>query len=268
MNCFMSAGANLVFNNPWLYTVPVVNRRARSAVRLMHEIFEYLNSQIQHHLKENDYSHDAEATDFIDAFLLEKARRERDGEDAGIYHVQQLRNVCFDMWIGGQETTSSTITWIIAFMIRYPEAQAKMQRELDAVIGSKRIVRNEDRPDLPYTNAVIMECQRSCNLFSQNVLRVAAEDTEIKGYAIKKGTIVVPQVSVLFQNPKIFPEPHKFDPDRFIDQNGKLRQVEELIPFSLGKRICLGEGMARMELFIFTANLFNQYKFESGKVPP
>ncbi|CAD5224519.1 unnamed protein product [Bursaphelenchus xylophilus] len=268
MQDIMTPTANLALNNPSLMQVPVLNWRAKRAVECMREILVFLDRQIQKHVAENDYTQDLEPHDYIDAYLLERQRHIQKEGTEGKYNFPELRNICMDLWVAGQETTSSTLTWIIAYLIRYPEVQEKMQQELDAVIGSTRIIRNADRPDLPYTNAVIMESQRHCNLVAQNIPRCLSEDVEIDGRHFQKGTVILPQISVLLQNPKIFPEPRKFNPDRFIDQNGKLKQVEELIPFSLGKRICLGEGMARMELFIFTANLFNQYKFSAGKVPP
>ncbi|CAD5230524.1 unnamed protein product [Bursaphelenchus xylophilus] len=268
MKAFTSAEANFVFNNPWLMEVPVINRRAKDAVKYMAAIFAFLDKQIQQHLAENDYTQDLEPNDYIDAYLLERERHIRSEGDEGLFHMTQLRNMLTDLWFAGQETTSSTITWIIAYLIRHPQVQEKMQKELDTVIGSNRIIRNAERNSLPYTNAVIMECQRCCNLLSQNIPRALQQDFEIDGYKYKKGTIVLPQISVLLRNPKVFPEPDNFNPDRFIDENGKLKQVEELIPFSIGKRICLGEGMARMELFLFTANFFNQYKFSAGKIAP
>ena len=62
---------------------------------------------------------------------------------------------------------------------------------------------------------------------------------------------------------QIFPDPKVFKPERFLDESGHLKHVEQLIPFSVGKRQCLGEGLARMELFLFVANIFNQYKVYS-----
>lgn len=59
---------------------------------------------------------------------------------------------------------------------------------------------------------------------------------------------------------QVFPEPRRFRPERFLDDKGQLKQIDEFIPFSLGRRQCPGEGLARMELFLFTANIFNQFR--------
>ncbi|CAD5224515.1 unnamed protein product [Bursaphelenchus xylophilus] len=268
VKAFASPAANLVLNSSKLMRIPIINEKAKERVELMLAFYEFFTMQIDAHLRENDYTQELEPHDYIDAFLIERQKRIQKNGTEGYFTLAAVRNICLDLWVAGQETTSSTMNWIIAYMIRYPEVQEKLQKELDTVIGSGRIVGNSDKMNLPYANAVIMECQRCCNLVAQNLPRAVSEDVQFDGYVFRKGTIVIPQISVLFRNEKVFPEPLKFNPDRFIDQNGKLRQVEELIPFSLGKRICLGEGMARMELFIFTANLFNQYKFSAGKVPP
>ncbi|CAD5224523.1 unnamed protein product [Bursaphelenchus xylophilus] len=268
MRAFGTARASLVLNNPKLMQVPILNSKAKETVRILLELFAFLDRQIEEHLADNDYTQDLEPNSFIDAYLLERQRHIQKNSSEGYYNFPELRNICMDLWMAGQETTSSTLTWVIAYLIRYPEIQEKVQKELDAVVGSNRMVGNADRPDLPYTNAVIMESQRCCNLVAQNITRCLPRDVEIDGRHFKKGTIFTPQISVVMRDPKVFPEPERFNPDRFIDENGKLRQVDELIPFSIGKRICLGEGLARMELFLFTANLFNQYKFLPGKVPP
>lgn len=67
-----------------------------------------------------------------------------------------------------------------------------------------------------------------------------------------------------FQYFKVFPDPQTFNPDRYLDINGNFNSVPEHIPFSMGRRQCAGEGLARMEMFLFTANLFYRYKFVGG----
>uniref|UniRef100_A0AC35F893 Cytochrome P450 n=1 Tax=Panagrolaimus sp. PS1159 TaxID=55785 RepID=A0AC35F893_9BILA len=141
-----------------------------------------------------------------------------------------------------------------------PKCQKLVQQELDKSIGSDRAITAEDKMDLPYVNAVVAETQRLCNLMPNNVPHRLIQDIDFHGYSLKADTIVVPQISSVLYDETIFPEPHKFKPERFIDENGKFQLKPELIPFSIGKRICLGEGLARLELYLITANLLNQFE--------
>uniref|UniRef100_A0A915E0V1 Lipocalin/cytosolic fatty-acid binding domain-containing protein n=1 Tax=Ditylenchus dipsaci TaxID=166011 RepID=A0A915E0V1_9BILA len=119
------------------------------------------------------------------------------------------------------------------------------------VIQGDRQITLADRPNLPFTNAVVNETQRVCNLVPQN-----------------KGTCILPQISAVLCNDDIFQNAEKFDPNRFLDVNGQLKKCDELIPFSVGKRQCLGEALARMELFLFLANIFNTFKVSACATPP
>ncbi|KAI6195078.1 hypothetical protein M3Y96_01192800 [Aphelenchoides besseyi] len=186
------------------------------------------------------------------AYLLEQNRQEK--QNNHYFTRQQLLNVLFDLWFAGQETTSTTLTWGFAYLVRHPEAQQKLHAELDQVIGSDRLITMSDKNDLPYTNAVINLVFRCSNIVAQNSPRKTTREVEVANCKLPKGTI--------------FPEPRKFNPDRFIDENGKLKRCDELMPFSIGKRQCLGEGIARAELFLFIANLCNVYKFYAGEKEP
>ena len=104
------------------------------------------------------------------------------------------------------------------------------------------------------------ETQRFCNLVSVNVFHRTTKDTEIRGYKIPESTVITHQVSTVLMDERYFPEPETFKPERFLDKNGKFFQPVELIPFGVGKRACLGEGLARLELFLFAANIANQFK--------
>ncbi|KAL7070956.1 hypothetical protein ACQ4LE_009838 [Meloidogyne hapla] len=79
-------------------------------------------------------------------------------------------------------------------------------------------------------------------------------------YFLKEGTIILPQISCLLYDEKVFPSPHLFIPERFLDEKGQLKRFDSFIPFGLGKRACMGESLARAELFLFIANFFRNFQ--------
>ncbi|KAH7700195.1 Protein CYP-33C1 [Aphelenchoides avenae] len=176
--------------------------------------------------------------------------------------------MCFDLFLAGQETTATTLVWGFAYLLHNPEVQKKVHDELDRVIGSDRLITMDDKNSLPYLNAVIAETHRTCNLMPQNFLHRTTREVVVDGYNLPAGTCIIPQMTGLHYDDRIFPDPTMFDPTRFLDANGSLKRVDELIPFSIGKRQCAGEGLARMEMFLFTANLLNQFRFSAGSELP
>uniref|UniRef100_A0A3Q0RH51 Cytochrome P450, family 2, subfamily N, polypeptide 13 n=1 Tax=Amphilophus citrinellus TaxID=61819 RepID=A0A3Q0RH51_AMPCI len=111
-----------------------------------------------------------------------------------------------------------------------------------------------DRPNLPYTDRV-------GNIVPLNGLRIAAKDTTLGGYYIPKGTSVLPILtSVLFDKTE-WETPDTFNPGHFLDANGKFVKREAFLPFSAGKRVCLGESLAKMEMFLFFVGLLQKFTF-------
>lgn len=221
------------------------------------EIKKFLQRQIKEHESQIDFATEAEPTDFVECYLRKKKVFEEEG-DFELYCDQQLYAVCIDVWLGGQETTSNTISWGIIYLMENFHVQKKLQEELDKIIGSERLITVDDRPQLDYLNAVIAEIHRCCNLLPLNVPHRAIKDVVIQGYKIPAGTTVVCHIGTLLRDKRYFDEPEKFKPERFMDKNGKFFQPPEFIPFGVGKRSCLGEGIARLELFLFIGNIFNQ----------
>uniref|UniRef100_A0A914XWA6 Cytochrome P450 n=1 Tax=Panagrolaimus superbus TaxID=310955 RepID=A0A914XWA6_9BILA len=219
-------------------------------------IEDYCRKQIEAHKKmmKSSMEEKAEPQDYVEAYLREAANGKND------FSEKQLMYMLFDMWIAGQETTANTLVFSVLYLLHNPCVQDKLQTELDTVIGFDRRINLADKNSLVYVNAFINEVQRSVNLLPLNLLHKTLKDVEIGDYFIKKNTVVVPQISVVMYDEKIFPEPNKFNPERFIDANGELKKVEELIPFSIGKRQCLGESLARMELFLIVSNFYNLFK--------
>ncbi|WKX99602.1 hypothetical protein Q1695_014463 [Nippostrongylus brasiliensis] len=228
----------------------------------------FFDRQIDAHRKDLDFDSE-EATDYVEAFLKEQKRREANGDHESFSH-KQLQNMCLDLWIAGMETTSNTLAWSVVYMLNFPDIQAKVQEELDREIGSSRQITTTDKNQLVYTNAVINEVQRLANLVPVNLFHQTTRDVQMGPYHLPAGTGVVAQISTVLYDKEVFPEPMTFNPSRFIDEDGTLKRIDELIPFSIGKRQCLGEGLARMELFLFFSNLLNRFEMcsvDSGKPP-
>ncbi|KAM4739907.1 cytochrome P450 2J6-like [Anableps anableps] len=216
---------------------------------------ELLHQEIEKHKKDLDPSN---PRDYIDTFLIEMENHKE--SNLGFTECN-LAFCSFDLFLAGTETTATTLLWALIYLIKYPEVQEKVHAEIDRVIGQSRHPSMADRPNMPYTDAVIHEIQRMGNIVPLNGYRVAANDTTLGGYFIPKGTSLMPMLtSVLFDKTE-WETPDTFNPGHFLDANGKFVKREAFLPFSAGKRVCLGEGLAKMELFLFFVGLVQKFTF-------
>ncbi|KAL7396622.1 hypothetical protein ABVT39_008772 [Epinephelus coioides] len=218
-------------------------------------ILDFINEEVKSHQEDLDHS---DPRDYIDAFLIEMEKHKE--TDLGFTETN-LAMCSLDLFLAGTETTSTTLLWALIYLIKNPEIQDKVQAEIDRVIGQTRQPSMADRPNLPYTDAVIHEIQRMGNIVPLNGLRMSANDTTLGGYFIPKGTTLMPILtSVLFDKTE-WETPDTFNPGHFLDAEGKFVKKEALLPFSAGKRVCLGEGLAKMELFLFLVGLLQKFSF-------
>uniref|UniRef100_A0A7N6B2C3 Uncharacterized protein n=1 Tax=Anabas testudineus TaxID=64144 RepID=A0A7N6B2C3_ANATE len=222
---------------------------------LLGEIIDFVKIRIKQHRENLDPS---SPRDYIDSFLIEMG--EKEDKDSGF----DLENLCFctlDLFGAGTETTTTTLHWGLLYMIYYPHIQERVQAEIDAVIGSSRQPSVTDRENMPYTDAVIHEIQRMGNIIPLNVFRMTNKETILDKYTIPKGTIILPTLNSVLHDESMWETPHSFNPQHFLDQEGKFRKREAFLPFSTGKRVCLGEQLARMELFLFFTSLLQRFSF-------
>ncbi|KAI6184581.1 hypothetical protein M3Y97_00611700 [Aphelenchoides bicaudatus] len=245
--------------NETVSKLPIFKRRLQRFANMFHELNHFVDENIEKHQKVLDDT--KEPTNFIEAYLIEKERQEANGKQH-YFSQKQLRSVLIDSWFAGQETSASTLSWPI------PEVQQKVHDELDQAIGENRIVKMNERHLLPYLNAVILESQRCGNVVVQNVLRLITRDIHLKdGRILRKGTYICPQISAMLYDEKRFPEPEKFRVERFLNEDGSLKKADDMVAFSLGRRRCPGEGLAQMELFLFTSNILNKFRLQAGQNP-
>ena len=124
---------------------------------------------------------------------------------------------------------------------------------------------------MPYTEAFIAELLRIACVAQYGLPRLASEDLEIHGYFIRKGTSIYPSIYTVHYDPEIFPEPEKFQPERFLSEDGKcFMKNDSVIPFSVGRRACPGETFAKDQLFLFITSFVQNFNIvgESGKPKP
>ncbi|KAI1729563.1 cytochrome p450 domain-containing protein [Ditylenchus destructor] len=262
----------LMMNKPHLFkNLPYFNTELEKYMAGFNAILAFFDERIREHQKEMDKVgwEQREVTDYVFAFLKEKAQKDANDEVHHGFSMPQLQNMCLDLWLAGQETTSTTLAWGIAHLLYNPEICDKLYAELDKVIGSDRLITMADRADLPYTCAVVNETLRIANILVNAIVsNKTTRDVTVNGVLIRKGSPVLPQIAALLYDEKTFENPKAFNPARFLDENGLLKKIDGFAPFSVGKRQCLGEALARMELFLFLANIFNNFKISMGDKKP
>ncbi|XP_030646568.1 cytochrome P450 2K1 [Chanos chanos] len=197
---------------------------------------------------------------FIDSFLLRKQSEEASGKTDTLFHEWNLFTSVSNLFSAGTDTTSTTMRWALLLIIKYPHIQDRVQEEIDRVIGSRQPVA-DDRKNLPYTDAVIHEVQRLANIIPMSLPHTTSCDVHFEGFFIKKGTTVIPLLMSVLRDENEWETPYTFNPGHFLDEKGQFVKRDAFMPFSAGRRICLGESLAKMELFLFFTSLLQHFRF-------
>ncbi|WKX93241.1 hypothetical protein Q1695_010913 [Nippostrongylus brasiliensis] len=252
---------------PFTTDIPLVNRKWKELMGIRDQLWQFLEQQIDSHrrkMAENEVAED----DFTYTYMREMEKRRQSCDDMGYFDDWQMKMLLLDLFFAGMETTVTTLKWGFLLTVLHPSVQARVQDELDNECTGP-VVTLADRQRLPYTQATINEIQRIANILPINLLRTVSDDVDIDGYHFPAKTLVIPQISILMNDERVFPEPRSFRPERFLTDDGRLRRIDEFLPFSVGKRQCLGESLARAELFLVFSNLLKRFTFrpQPGQEP-
>ncbi|XP_005100937.1 cytochrome P450 2C15 [Aplysia californica] len=254
---------------PWLRFLPGDLFKAKKLLENFNEVLSFVNDRYVVPMSKNIDENNTDSS-LIAAYVQEMRKRQSSGKPTTM-DDGNLTRVILNLFLAGTETTSTTIVWFYLFMIHHPDILTKVYEEIEDVVGRERAPSMLDKPKLNYLNACIMETQRLASIVPFSLQHVCTKTTTVQGYTIPEGTTVIPNLDRVLWDEKTWGDPRNYRPERFLDGDRNLKNYEEFVPFSLGRRVCLGESLAKMELFLFLAGICQRFDIQpavKGQLPP
>ncbi|XP_021511543.1 steroid 21-hydroxylase isoform X1 [Meriones unguiculatus] len=185
-------------------------------------------------------------------YMLQKVDKQR---GTGRLHEGHVHSSAVDFLLGGTETTAFTLSWAVAFLLHHPEIQRRLQEELDLKLGPGSQLLYKNQAQLPLLRATISEVLRLRPVVPLALPHRTTRASSISGYDIPKDTVVIPNIQGANLDEMVWELPGEFRPDRFLEPGRNSRTVS----FGCGARVCLGESLARLELFVVLARLLQAF---------
>ena len=204
--------------------------------------------------------------DFTDMLILARQEAENDPDEK---HLEKLMDIhivmtLFDIFIAGFQTSRATLRFAVLYMIAYPEIQTKVQDEIYRVVPPGEFPQLCHRPQLSYTEAVLHESMRLATVGPTAIPHKTTCDSSVAGYDVPKDTMVIINIWALHHDAAAWERVDEFLPERFLDADGKMGpKPESWLPFSAGRRVCLGETVAKPELHLIFAALMQRFAWRA-----
>ncbi|XP_060951676.1 steroid 17-alpha-hydroxylase/17,20 lyase [Limanda limanda] len=249
------ARGGLVDIFPWMKVFP------NSSLKKLKDCILVRDRLLTRKLEEHKASlSDGDPRDLLDALLKGKTDRSS-GSEGELITDDHVLMTAAEAFGAGVETTSTTLLWILAYLLHHPEVQDRVQKELDEQVGNDRAVSVSDRGRLPYLDCVINEGMRIRPVSPVLIPHTAMTHSSIGGHSVAPGTRVLVNMWAIHHNPRHWDKPDLFNPDRFLDDKGQRVTPSCFLPFGAGPRVCVGESLARLELFLFLSSLLQRMSF-------
>jgi len=181
-------------------------------------------------------------------------------DEQGRLSLRRVRDEATTFMLAGHETTANALAWMWYLLALNPEARGRMLAEVDAVLGERRPTA-QDVAALPWTTACLQEAMRVYPP-AWSIPRVAIVEDEIAGHRIPRGSSVIIPIHAIHHDPRFWPEPERYDPERFMPGQTGGRHRTAYLPFGGGRRICIGSSFALMETTLITAMLSQRFVFD------
>ena len=254
---------------PFLRYSPVDLFQVKIYIQNVREMRMFLRETYEEHVKTRD---NRNIQDFMDVYDNEIRKRAAHVDKSSSFDVEQMLPLFIDLFVAGSETTATAIRWAIVYILNFPEIKERLQSDIDKVVLTGSLPSLKDKCKLPYIEAFILETLRFANIVPLAVPHATIEDRDLifDGFRIPKGTTVMFNLDSVLFDPNIFENPTEFNPNCFLDEHGGVIQQKELIPFGIGRRKCIGESMAKMEMFLYLTTLLKTFDFlpPDGEPPP
>lgn len=258
-----STGAAMLEVNRWFGTPPQLMRWRLGARARFDAATENLNRTIDKLIavRREQLAREPEPSDLLSALLSTR------DEDGASLSPGELRDQLLTLYVAGHETTSHALTWAFYLLSQHAEVVNELREEYARVLG-KRAPQFEDVPALKYTECVVKEALR---LYPPVfvVPRYARDDATVGRYFVPKGSEVILWIYHTQRDPRFFPEPERFRPERFSGAEDSERPKYAWVPFGAGQRACIGQSFAMLEAQLVLATLIHRLDFRyTGKRPP
>jgi cytochrome P450 len=224
------------------------NRIAKKAVARLDET-------IYRMIRERRAQGGVDKGDFLSMLLVAQ-----DEDDKSVMNDTQVRDEAMTLFLAGHETTANALAWTFYLLAQHPDVRARLEREVDRALGG-RTPTLADLPALPFALAVFKEAMR---LYppAYFVTRRAIRDVHVGGHRLAKGSLIGVNIVGMHHRPAYFPEPYRFDPDRFAPEREKEIPRGAYLPFGAGPRVCIGNHFAMMEGHLAVAALTQRVRLD------
>nr|XP_054498316.1 cytochrome P450 1A5-like [Agelaius phoeniceus] len=253
--------------------IPLLRYLPSRSMKLFIDFNRYFLSFLQKRVKEHYETYDENNIRDITDSLIEQCLDKKLGTNTATQiPKEKIVNLVNDLFGAGFDTVTTALSWSLMYLVTNPKIQKKIHEELDRTIGRERRPRLSDRGTLPYTEAFILEMFRHSSFLPFTIPHSTTKDTVLNGYFIPKDRCVFVNQWQVNHDEKLWKDPETFNPERFLSADGtkvNKEDGEKVLVFGLGKRRCIGENIARWQVFLFLATLLQQLEFsicEGGSV--